>query len=192
MPLPLDAPVIDDPYDYVGRPGLSPVLAALVAAGDVRPRDRVLDLGCGRGTDLVALAELGFSRLEGIDRNRASLRAARRAERGRGLDVVTWRSGSLADLASLDGGAYDVAFETFLTNNLHARADAPLLRAVARLLRRGGLFVSQRKLWPREEPAPLASPLFRAGPVVRSHLPERGRRGGRSWEPVAVQVLRRR
>lgn len=190
---PLDAPPIDDVRAYVGRPGLSPVLAGLVAAGVLAPRMRVLDLGCGRGTDLLALRELGFERLEGVDYNAASLRAARAAERRRlGDSRIVWRHGSLALLKDLDAAAYDVVYETFLLNNLDPDGDVELLRRIARVLRPGGRFLSQRKTWPREAAEPLAAAGFDAGPVVPTHMPERGRMRGRSYEPAAVQVLTRR
>jgi hypothetical protein len=32
---------------FAGRPGVSPVLAALIALEHVRPDDRILDVGCG-------------------------------------------------------------------------------------------------------------------------------------------------
>lgn len=44
-------------YDAVGVPWFGPIAAGLVEALDVRPGERVLDVGCGRGAALLPLAE---------------------------------------------------------------------------------------------------------------------------------------
>lgn len=46
-----------DTYDTVGVPWFQPIAAGLVAALAVRPGERVLDIGCGRGAALIPLAE---------------------------------------------------------------------------------------------------------------------------------------
>ena len=45
-----------DTYDAVGVPWFGPVAQGLVEELDVRPGERVLDLGCGRGAALLPLA----------------------------------------------------------------------------------------------------------------------------------------
>lgn len=46
-----------DSYDAVGVPWFGPIARALVEELDVRPGERALDLGCGRGAALLPLAE---------------------------------------------------------------------------------------------------------------------------------------
>ena len=58
-----------DMYDAVGVPWFGPIAAGLVAELDVRPGERVLDIGCGRGAALrpLALATGPGGRAVGID-----------------------------------------------------------------------------------------------------------------------------
>ena len=58
-----------DVYDAVGVPWFGPIAAGLVAELDVRPGERVLDIGCGRGAALrpLALATGPGGRAVGID-----------------------------------------------------------------------------------------------------------------------------
>jgi len=191
----LDAPLIDDPRDYIGRPGISPALAALVCAGLVRPEHRILDVGCGRGTDLVALAQMGFRRLEGLDHNAASLRAAKRRERDAlGERRIVWRWATLDALLDLEPASYDWLVDAFLLNNLRERDEPEYLRRLARLLPEGGRLLLHVKhgprLWERGGKEGARSPHFDAGPAVLTWWAE----GGGRWASHAsgfVQVLTR-
>lgn len=60
---------VADTYDAVGVPWFGPIAAGLVAELDVRPGERVLDIGCGRGAALrpLALATGPAGRAVGID-----------------------------------------------------------------------------------------------------------------------------
>lgn len=196
----IDAPLLDEPRDYVGRPGISPALAALVSARVIRPEHRLLDVGCGRGTDLLALARLGFQHLEGLDHNRASLAAAKRRERdgreGRqaGQAPIVWHWATLDKLEEMKPASYDWIVDTFLLNNLPDEDEPEYLRRLARLLpREGGLLLHVKhgiRLWDRVRQRGVRSPFFDAGTPVMTWWAE----GSGRWAAHAsgyVQVLRR-
>lgn len=74
----------------------SPELVALAAAGVPRRNARVLDVGCGGGTDAIFMAQCGF-RVTGVDISAAALRIAeKRAEEA--LVEVDWRRGNVLEL----------------------------------------------------------------------------------------------
>lgn len=74
---------------YRGRPGASPVVAALYSSGVIRADHAVLDVGCGRGTDAVALAQWGVRDVCGIDLRSRDLSLAPRSG-----DVLYSREGA--------------------------------------------------------------------------------------------------
>ncbi len=74
----------------------SPELVALAAARVPRRNSRVLDVGCGGGTDAIFMAQCGF-RVTGVDISAAALRIAeKRAEEA--LVEVDWRRGNVLEL----------------------------------------------------------------------------------------------
>jgi ubiquinone/menaquinone biosynthesis C-methylase UbiE len=74
----------------------SPELVALAAARVLRRNARVLDVGCGGGTDAIFMAQCGF-RVTGVDISAAALRIAeKRAEEA--LVEVDWRRGNVLEL----------------------------------------------------------------------------------------------
>lgn len=201
----LDAPLLDEPRDYVGRPGISPALAALVSAGLLCPDHRVLDVGCGRGTDLLALARLGFRRLEGLDHNAASLRVAKRRERdarqgrqgGQGRQAtpwIAWHWATLDKLLEFSPASFDWIVDTFLLNNLREADEAEYLRRLARLLPRGGGLLLHVKYgarsWERDGRRGARSPCFDAGAPVLTWWAEGGAAASRHVSGY-VQVMRR-
>ena len=96
-----------DRYDDVGVPWFRPIAAGLVEQLDVRPGERVLDVGCGRGAALRPLAEAtgpGGSAL-GVDL------APRMVERtAADLAGLPWVEVRVADASALDlpVGTFDV------------------------------------------------------------------------------------
>lgn len=179
--------------EYVGRPGLSPVVAGLVAAGVVPPGHDLLDLGCGRGADALPLAALGL-RVTGVDVNRRSLAHARRRAKATGFDVKFEECDIISDGLPFPARSFDAALDTLLLNNLDEDEVKPYAQEVARVLRHRGLLIVQHKIarraatWhPHEVPRELDA-RFDFGLPVHTHLPEKGGKAA----PVAVMVGRKR
>ena len=113
-----------------------PELVQAVAAGWLRPPGRVLDLGCGLGTELAYLAGLGFSGI-GIDLSAAALQRAHIQ-----LPVVAFVRADVLQMP-VAAAACDVlidrgCFHYLATDNARARYAAE----ARRVLRPGGrLFV---------------------------------------------------
>jgi SAM-dependent methyltransferase len=103
-----------------------------------RPGERVVDLGCGRGGDLLRAAPLvgQAGQVTGVDATERMVEAAR--ERTAGLPQVRVLRGDLAAVPLPDGCA-DVIFSNCAIN--HARDKAAVYREVARLLAPGGRVV---------------------------------------------------
>ncbi|MCA1813159.1 MAG: class I SAM-dependent methyltransferase [Halobacteriales archaeon] len=183
--------------DYVGRPGPSPVLAALFAAGTLRENDRILDLGCGAGLDAVALARWGCRDVTGVDVEPAHVAAARRrAARARLGHRVRFVEADACALQDAFGeGAFDVAWDGLLLNNLRGEDEARYARSVAHVLARDGLLALQfrvtKRAWERgaEATSPALERWFRFGPPASTLIPEHtGRPRVPPYARVAVQV----
>jgi SAM-dependent methyltransferase len=90
---------------------------------------RLLDVGCGGGTHMLAFAEAGWTPV-GVDVSEEQLRLAR----GRGLDVVRARGEELP----FEDASFDAAVSMWTHTDVD---DFPaLLRETARVLRPGGVF----------------------------------------------------
>lgn len=182
---------------YVGRPGPSPVLAALFAAGVVQERDRVLDLGCGDGRDAVALARWGCRDVTAVDRDREALGHARRrvarARVGRRVRVV--EADALALHEAFEEGAFDAVWDGLLLNNLKARDEPAYARSVAHVARPGGVLALQFRITKAgyergsEAAGDALRRWFRFGPAAETLIPEHpDRERGPPFARVAVQV----
>ncbi|MFO0553061.1 MAG: methyltransferase domain-containing protein [Polyangiaceae bacterium] len=111
--------------------------AALV---DARAGDVCVDLGCGRGRDLVALAgRVGASgHVFGIDASPKMIEAAAATLRERGVVNASLHSATL-DALPLGDGSVDWVVSNCALN--HARDKARVWSEIARVLRPGGRFV---------------------------------------------------
>ena len=104
--------------------------------GNVSGR-RVLDLGCGGGQNLVALAAAGAHAI-GLDSSPEQLAATKRLSEHQGVRVEV-HQGDLADLAFLRAESVDLAFSAY---GLSRVGDLNrLFRQVHRVLRQGAPFV---------------------------------------------------
>lgn len=110
---------------------------AAMAALDLAPGDRVLDLGCGAGLTTLALAEAVGPEGEvlGVDIAAAMLDPARAAAEARGLRTVRFEVADAQD-ADLGQGSFDAAFSRF---GVMFFSDPPRAFAnIRRALRPGG------------------------------------------------------
>ncbi len=124
-----------DTGDLWHRTLIDPGLFA--ALGEVRPGERILDVGCGNGYIARRLARAG-ARVTGIDASPELIARARERE-GRDPLGVVYLEG---DAARLDGLA-DASFDTALANMslMDIEDAAGAIRSVARVVVEGGSFV---------------------------------------------------
>jgi len=106
----------------------------------VRPGERCLDLGCGRGRDALRLAELTGpeGHVIGVDLTPRMVEEARRTATQAGAKHVEIALASL-DATGLPAGSIDVVVSSCAVN--HAPDKAAVWREVWRVLAPGGRFV---------------------------------------------------
>jgi len=114
----------------------------LVSALQIKPDDRVLDIGCGYGSLLMYLHKrVRFkSPVEGIDVSPHMVRHAEREIAKRGLDeAIRVRQGKATALPSADG-VFSVVLSTYMIKHLSDESLLRMLKEVKRVLRPGGRF----------------------------------------------------
>lgn len=191
---------------YRGRPGLSPISATLLATGLIEPGDLALDIGCGDGTETMALAARGVPTVGvdwfGVDK-------VREEARRRGLDAMTLfeRVSALHLSRTFAPATFDAAIDMLLYNNIVARkgwaAGGRYVEEVARVLRPDGFFAMAWRVQPhwsarsseqldRELPRSFFKH-FEAGDCLLTHLPTRPANSrDRGYATVGLVIARRR
>ena len=146
----MQTPVFEEthPADYLTRAAASDLGRAYkgIAAGEmaIRPGDVVLDLGCGPGADLPALAGAAGpgGRVTGIDHDPDAVCQA--AERTAGLPQVEVREGDIRSLDIPAASADKVHTDRVLQ---HVPDPAAALAEARRVLRDGGTAVFAEPDW---------------------------------------------
>jgi ubiquinone/menaquinone biosynthesis C-methylase UbiE len=157
----------------------------LIARGEVRKDQVVLDVGCGTGTDAILLAKWGFRRVVGIDPDRGAIAIARRrASRMRLNKRVRFLAVRAEELGQhLPPRSVDVVLHTLVVNNLSDEDEDAHFAEIARTMRPRGLLVLTARTWgtahnvaPGQVPAGDALPRhFDISPGVTTHLAEQGK-----------------
>lgn len=168
---------------YPGRPGASPVVAALYAAKVIRPSHVVLDVGGGNGNDAVALAQWGVREVHVIDVDEAAVdRVSRRVNcRVKQLRVgaVELHYGSITVFHDCFAREqFDVIIDMLCWSNIRPKHRPGYSRQAWEVLKPGGLFVLQARC---------RGPLFRAS-EPEDLLPDHLRRRFAFWRGVRTHL----
>jgi 2-polyprenyl-3-methyl-5-hydroxy-6-metoxy-1,4-benzoquinol methylase len=102
------------------------------------PAGRALDIGCGTGTNAVAMARRGWQ-VTGIDFAANAVHRARRKACDEKLDI-DFRWGDVADLGALNG-PFDYALDIGCLHSLDEVKWAPYADGLKRVVRPGGVYM---------------------------------------------------
>jgi ubiquinone/menaquinone biosynthesis C-methylase UbiE len=129
----------------------------ILAAAHITAKDRVLDIGCGIGNILIALAErIDFATpAVGLDVSPTLIELGRREVRRAGLDDRIQLEVGVATSLRFDDASVDVALTSHVIKHLDDAALAQSFREVRRALGPGGRFL----LWEFKK-SPFSAPLF--------------------------------
>ena len=105
--------------------------------GELRPGERVVDVGCGAGIDsLIAAKKVGpDGRVIGVDMTQSMLEKARQGAKEAGLKNVEFREGYAEELPIVDGWA-DVVISNGVLNLMPDKSAA--LEEMSRVLKSNG------------------------------------------------------
>jgi ubiquinone/menaquinone biosynthesis C-methylase UbiE len=104
---------------------------------DLRPGDRVLELGSARGDVTFALARHA-QEVVGLDASDDALALAEKARAARGVANVSFAKGDVADLAMFPDSSFDAVAAIDLVEHVDDPTLAAMLRECRRVLRGGG------------------------------------------------------
>ena len=125
-------------YDPMTRlAGVSRVHDELAGRADLRPGQRILEIGCGTGNLLLTVARRRpDAEVIGIDPDRGSVRRAARKARRSGLPVRVQRA--YADDLPLPDASVDRVLSSFMWHHVTDAEKPAVLREIRRVLRPGG------------------------------------------------------
>ena len=111
----------------------------LIKQANIKPNQRVLDLGCGTGT-LVVLLKRKYATAEivGIDPDPKALRRAEKKVRRAGVAVQL--DEGFSDELPYDEGTFDRVLSSFMLHHLEEHEREKTLREVLRVLKPAGTF----------------------------------------------------
>jgi ubiquinone/menaquinone biosynthesis C-methylase UbiE len=112
--------------------------AALVRSLEIRPGQRVLDLGCGDGTTALPAAELGADVL-GVDIAENLVAAGNRRAKERGLANLRFQEGDASDLRGLADDSFDIVVTIF--GAMFAPKPFDVAKEMVRVTKPGGRIV---------------------------------------------------
>jgi ubiquinone/menaquinone biosynthesis C-methylase UbiE len=126
-------------YDaFVGLLGFEAYQRALVEPANLRPGQRVLDIGCGTGSLVVLLARRHPDvEVVGLDPDARALARAQRKARRAGVTVRLDRG--FAESLPHGPGSFDHVFSSFMLHHLQPEQKVQALREVRRVLKPGGM-----------------------------------------------------
>ena len=146
--------------------------AALLDQAQLHGRERVLDIGCGTGTLMVALKQRHpDSQVIGLDPDPKALdRARRKAERA-GVAVAFERG--FADALPYPAASFDRVFSSFMFHHLQAAQREATLREVRRVLKPGGVFHMLDFDHRRGDERGLVARLLHSSPTLQDNTEDR-------------------
>jgi SAM-dependent methyltransferase len=118
-----------------------PELVRTVEGAGALPAGRVLDLGCGTGTNVIYLARRGWEAV-GVDFIGQAVRQARHKARAAGVKVTFYRGdvSRLDDIEALDG-SFDLVLDIGCLHSLTPAQRAGYAAGLLSRLRPGGTFL---------------------------------------------------
>jgi ubiquinone/menaquinone biosynthesis C-methylase UbiE len=119
--------------------GADKARSALIDLAEVRGGERVLDLGCGTGTLVVALKRRQpRAEIVGLDPDPKALALAHRKAQRAGVAVELDRG--FADALPYPARSFDRVFSSFMFHHLSSHEREAMLREVRRVLKPRGVF----------------------------------------------------
>lgn len=111
----------------------------LIKQANIKPNQRVLDLGCGTGTLVVLLKrKYATAQIVGLDPDPKALRRAEKKVRRAGLEVQL--DEGFSDELPYDEGTFDRVLSSFMLHHLEEHEREKTLREVLRVLKPAGTF----------------------------------------------------